>query len=68
MSKYEPLWKFLKDNKKDFYKLSYNEIADILGFSINHSFLKLKKELENYGYEVTKISMKEKNVLFNRLK
>ncbi len=68
MSKYEPLWKFLKDNKKDFYKFSYDEIAEILGFPIDHSFLKFKKELENYGYEVTKISTKEKNILFNKLK
>ena len=26
MSKYEPLWRYLKENKKDSYKLSYEEI------------------------------------------
>ena len=26
MSKYEPLWRYLKVNKKDSYKLSYEEI------------------------------------------
>lgn len=25
MSKYEPLWKYLKDNNKESYKLSYEE-------------------------------------------
>ncbi len=37
MSKYEPLWKYLKNNKED-YKLSYEEIRNILGFDIDHSF------------------------------
>lgn len=39
----------------------------ILGFDINHSFLTYKKELKNYGYEVSKISMKEKTVTFNKV-
>ncbi len=68
MSKYEPLWNYLKDNNKDSYKLRYEEIENILGFPIDHSFLTYKKELISYGYEVTKISMKDKTVLFNKLK
>ena len=42
---------------------SYEDIKNILGFNIDHSFLKHKKELVNYGYEVKKISIKEKYVL-----
>ena len=68
MSKYEPLWNYLKDNNKDSYKLTYKEIENILGFPIDHSFLTYKKELISYGYEVIKISMKDKTVLFNKLK
>ncbi len=30
MSKYEPLWKYIKDNKKENYKLTYEEIKNIL--------------------------------------
>ncbi len=67
MSKYEPLWKYLKENNKESYKLSYEEIKSILGFDIDHSFLTFKKELKEYGYEVGKISMKEKTVAFNKL-
>lgn len=67
MSKYEPLWKYLKDNKKDNYKLSFEEIKNIIGFEINHSFLKDKKEAKEFGYEVSKISMKEKTVIFNKV-
>ena len=26
MSKYEPLWKYLKENNKEDYKLSYEEL------------------------------------------
>lgn len=68
MSKYEPLWDYIKDNNKDSYKLTYKEIENILGFPIDHSFLTYKKELISYGYEVIKISMKDKTVLFNKLK
>lgn len=68
MSKYETLWNYIKENNKDSYKLTYKEIENILGFPIDHSFLTYKKELMNYGYEVVKISMKEKTVLFNKLK
>ena len=37
MSKYDPLWKFIKENQKDSYKLTYEEIKNILGFEIDHS-------------------------------
>ncbi len=67
MSKYEPLWKYIKENQKDSYKLTYEEIKNILGFEIDHSFLTYKKELINYGYEVRKISMKEKTVIFDKI-
>ena len=67
MSKYEPLWTYIKENKKDEYKLTYEEIKTILGFDIDHSFLKYKKELLDYGYEVKKISIKEKYVLIKKL-
>lgn len=63
MSKYEPLWNYIKDNNKDSYKLTYKEIENILGFPIEHSILTYKKELISYGYEVTKISMKDKTKL-----
>ena len=67
MSKYEPLWKYLKDNKKEEYKLTYEEIENILGFPVDHSFLTYKKELNDSGYVVKKISMKEKCILFDKL-
>ena len=67
MSKYDPLWNYLKKNSKDNYKLSYEEIKNILGFDIDHSFLTYKKESKEYGYEVGKISMKEKTVMFNKI-
>lgn len=67
MSKYEQLWKYLKDNQKENYKLSYEDVKSILGFDIDHSFLTYKKEAKEYGYEVYKISMKEKTVIFNKM-
>ena len=67
MSKYEPLWKYLKENNKEDYKLSYEEIRNILVFDIDHSFLTHKKELNEYGYKVGKISIKEKIIIFNKI-
>ena len=67
MSKYGPLWKYIKDNQKAEYKLTYEEIRNILGFDIDHSFLTYKKELLEYGYEVVKISIKEKYVLIHKI-
>ena len=67
MSKYEPLWDYIKENQKDNYILTYEEIKSILGFEIDHSFLTYKKDLKNYGYQVSKISMKEKTVIFNKI-
>lgn len=67
MSKYEPLWRYLKENNKDYYKLSYEEIKKILGFEIDHSFLNYKKEVKDYQYEVSRISLKEKMVTFTKI-
>ena len=67
MSKYESLWKYLKENNKENYKLSYGEIKNILGFDIDHSFLTYKKESKEYGYNVGKISLKEKIIIFSKI-
>lgn len=67
MSKYEKLWNYIKENNKDEYQLSYDEIKNILGFEIDHSFLKYKKELMSYGYEVVKILLKGKYIIIKKL-
>ena len=66
MSKYEKLWKYIKDKKEDKYVLIYDKINEILGFPIDHSFLTYKKELVDYGYKVDKISLKEKKVYISK--
>lgn len=67
MSKYNPLWEYIQEENKDILNLTYDEIKDILGFSIDHSFLNYKKELTEYGYEVKKISLKGKNIIFQKI-
>lgn len=62
MSKYEPLWNWIRENGTDSFQLSYAEIESILGFPIDHSFLTYKKELTEYGFAVGKISMKNQTV------
>lgn len=66
MSKYKVLWEYIKENDKDEYKLSYESLENILGFKLDHSFLTDKKELNEYGYKVDKISMKERYIIIKR--
>ena len=57
----------LKAKGQEKFKLTYAQIEGILGFPIDHSFLKYKKELLEYGYQVGKISMKEETVAFEKV-
>ncbi|MDX5609175.1 hypothetical protein [Clostridioides difficile] len=67
MSKYSSLWEYVKKNNSQSFKLTFEEIKDIAGIEIDHTFLKYKKELNEYGYQVGKISLKEKTVIFNKI-
>ena len=58
MSKYSRLWEYIQKNGSQNFKLTFEEIQTIAGIPIDHSFLKYKKELLEYGYSVEKISMK----------
>jgi hypothetical protein len=66
MSKYKPLWEFLQANGSDTIKLSFAQIKAVLGFNLDHSFLNSKKEAVAFGYQVGKISLKEKHVTFHK--
>ena len=67
MSKYDSLWKHIQRSGEDSLDLTFDEIATIAGLPIDHSFLNYKKELLDYGYEVGKISLKNKTVHFKKL-
>ena len=67
MSKYEPLWKWIAAHGSGSFQLRFDEIEEIAGLPIDHSFLRYKKELEAYGFAVGKISMKEQRVTFRTL-
>lgn len=67
MSKYDKLWEYIKDTDEQTLKLTFEEIEDIAGIPIDHSFLSFKKELTEYGFAVGKISLKEQTVIFNKI-
>ncbi len=67
MSKYNSLWEYVQKNGGRSFKLTFQEIQNIVGIPIDHSFLKYKKELTEYGYQVGRISMKEQTVIFNKM-
>lgn len=67
MSKYQALWHYIAAQSCDSLKLDFVQIGEIAGVPIDHSFLKFKKELTEYGFEAGKSSMKEQTVIFKRL-
>lgn len=67
MSKYNPLWRYFINKDESAINMSFDEIEDILGFSIDHSFLNYKKELDAFGYKVKKIYLKEKRIVFEKI-
>ena len=67
MSKYNTLWEYVQNNGSHSFKLTFEEIQNISGIPIDHSFLKYKKELTKYGYQVGKKSMKNQTVIFNTI-
>ena len=64
MSKYDALWTYIQGRSEEKLILSFAEVERIAGTPLDHSFLKYKKELEQYGYTVGKISMKSQTILF----
>mgnify|MGYP004625955247 CR=1 FL=1 len=66
MSKYNALWEYVKVQDKPSLVLAFAEIEEIAGVPLDHSFLRYKSELAEYGYRVGKISLKEQRVSFEK--
>jgi len=64
MSKYNAVWEFVVSRGESRLLLTFEEIHQIAGLEIDHSFLTYKKELLPYGYAVGKISLKAQTVEF----
>jgi hypothetical protein len=67
MSKYEQLWNYVGAQTAASFRLTFDEIRQIAGLEIDHSFLNYKKELTAFGYQVGKISLKAQTVEFLKL-
>lgn len=67
MSKYTPLWEWIRQHGEKQCTLTFAYVEEILGFPIDHAFLTYKKELSDYGYKVSKISKKEQTILIEKL-
>ena len=64
MSKYQKLWEYIEKQDKEELTLSFEKAGLVLGFPVDHSFLSFKKELSAFGFQVGKISMKNKSISF----
>ena len=58
MSKYDLLWKWISENGQGRFILTFTQVEEVSSVPIDHSFLKYKKELLDYGYRVAQISLK----------
>ena len=67
MSKYDALWNYVHNSGDQTLTVTFDDVEQIAGIPIDHSFLTYKKELIEYGYEVEKISLKDKTVRFRKL-
>jgi putative heme iron utilization protein len=65
MSKYDQLWCHVAEQQPE--SMTFDEIETVLGFPIDHAFLQFKKELTVLGFQVGKISLKNKTVKFSRI-
>lgn len=63
MSKYDKLWRYVQCIPQKEIQITFERAEEILGFSINHSFLNYKKEAESFGWSVKKISLKNRCIL-----
>ena len=67
MSKYQALWEYIGTRTESSFQLTFEEIRQIAGIEIDHSFLNYKKELPAFGYQVGKISLKAQTVQFLKI-
>ncbi|MGN0962340.1 MAG: hypothetical protein ACI4PP_02035 [Clostridia bacterium] len=68
MSKYHLLWQYIAGREEDEFTLTFEQMEEIAGIPMDHSFLKYKKELRDFGWKTGKISMKNRTVTFERIK
>lgn len=66
MSKYQSLWEYVQKQDAPSFRMTFAEIQAVAGIPIDHAFLRYKKELSAYGWQVGKISMKEQTVTFEK--
>lgn len=66
MSKYHPLWEYVQKQDAPSFRMTFAEIQAVAGIPIDHAFLRYKKELSAYGWQVGRISMKEQTVTFEK--
>ena len=64
MSRYDALWAHVRAQSGDALTLSFDEIEQIAGVTVDHSLLRYKKELEGSGWRVEKISLKNRTIRF----
>ena len=68
MSKYKKLWNYIEENGTESLSLTFDEISQVAGVPLDHSFLNYKKELEEFSWKAAKVLMKNRCVLFEKIR
>jgi hypothetical protein len=68
MSKYDQLWKYIADCGQDRLMIPFSAVEKIAGVPLDHSFLRYKKELLDYGYQVDNLFLKKQQIQISRIK
>lgn len=66
MSKYNQLWQAIADSGKDQLTITFDQVEQLGGVPLDHSFLQYKKELLAYGYQVDHIFLKKKVIAISK--
>lgn len=68
MDKYQKLWEYVVKQDQDQLDLTFEQVNDIAGVPMDHSFLQYKKNLLPLGFKVEHIYMKKGIVSFERVR
>ena len=67
MQDYRKLLKYLESQCLGTEVLTFDEIYNICGVKIDHTFIDKKQYFKRNGFEVTRINLSKRTVLFSRI-
>ena len=67
MTVFRKLWLYLQDQCVTTEILTFDDINCICGHNVDNTFMKYRKEAEEYGISVVKVDLRNRKVHFARI-